>query len=100
MGSQNKAQGELFDEIKAAVDADAGGAYFVDAPAGTGKTYLSIALLNYVRSTNQIALAVASSGIAATLMPGGRAAHSPSRSRSSSTSGRRCRRASTITQKI
>ncbi|XP_076043746.1 uncharacterized protein LOC143026849 [Oratosquilla oratoria] len=49
---------------------------FIDAPGGTGKTSLLKLILSKVRSSGQIALDVASSGIAATLMPGGRNAHS------------------------
>ena len=41
-----------------------------------GKTFLSEILLAYVRKKGHIALAVASSGIAATLLTGGRTAHS------------------------
>ena len=49
---------------------------FLDAPGGTGKTYLTNLLLAKVRSTGRVALAVASSGIAATLLSGGKTAHS------------------------
>ena len=52
-----------------------GGILFLDAPGGTGKTYLINLLLAKVRSRSQVALAVASSGIAATLLEGGRTAH-------------------------
>ena len=55
--------------------------FFVDGPGGTGKTYLYNMILAHVRSSsesglNGIAIAVASSGIAALLMNGGRTAHS------------------------
>jgi hypothetical protein len=53
-----------------------GRVFFVDGPAGTGKTFLYSAILSLVRSNNHIALAVASSGIAALLLDGGRTAHS------------------------
>jgi hypothetical protein len=43
---------------------------------GTGKTFLWNTLLNGVRTKGKIALAVASSGIAALLLPGGRTPHS------------------------
>ncbi|XP_022899120.1 uncharacterized protein LOC111412425 isoform X2 [Olea europaea var. sylvestris] len=43
---------------------------------GTRKTFLYKALLISVRSQNFIALATASSGVAASLLPGGRTAHS------------------------
>lgn len=55
---------------------DHGSTFFIDAPGGTGKTFLLNLLLTKVRLTNNIALAVASSGIAATLLDGGRTAHS------------------------
>ena len=47
---------------------------FLDAPGGTGKTFL-IHLTN-VRFDRKIVLAVASSGIVATLLEGGRTTHS------------------------
>ncbi|GFY74925.1 ATP-dependent DNA helicase [Trichonephila inaurata madagascariensis] len=52
------------------------GLYFLDAPRGTGKTFLILIILATIRSQNNIALAIASSGIAATLLDGGRTAHS------------------------
>lgn len=52
------------------------GVFFIDGPAGTGKTFLYSVILNMVRSERNIALAVASSGIAALLLKGGRTAHS------------------------
>lgn len=48
----------------------------MDAPGGTGKTFLISLILAEIRSNNGIGLAVASSGIAATLLDGGRTAHS------------------------
>lgn len=59
-----------------AVSAGQGGFFFLDAPGGTGKTFLISLILAEIRSNNGIALAVASSGIAATLLDGGRTAHS------------------------
>ncbi|KAG2192402.1 hypothetical protein INT47_012469 [Mucor saturninus] len=50
--------------------------YFVDGPGGTGKTFLFNALLCKVRRQGNIALAVATSGIAALLLDGGRTSHS------------------------
>ncbi|KIH43500.1 hypothetical protein ANCDUO_26494, partial [Ancylostoma duodenale] len=49
---------------------------FLDAPGGTGKTFLFNLLLAEIRKQNEIAVAVASSGIAAILLDGGRSAHS------------------------
>ena len=48
----------------------------MDGPGGTGKTYLYRALLAKVRSMDLIAVATAMSGIAASIMPGGRTTHS------------------------
>ncbi|KAK1680955.1 hypothetical protein QYE76_041803 [Lolium multiflorum] len=50
--------------------------FFVDGPGGTGKTYLYKALLAKVRHMGLIAIATATSGIAASIMHGGRIAHS------------------------
>ena len=52
------------------------GIFFLDAPGGTGKTFVISLILAAIRSKNQIVLAAASSGIAATLLEGGRTAHS------------------------
>ena len=45
--------------------------FFIDGPGGTGKTFTYNALLAAVRAEGGIALAVASSGVAALLLPGG-----------------------------
>ena len=50
--------------------------HFVGAEAGTGKTFVENNALNKVRSEGHVAIAVATSGIAATLLNGGRTAHS------------------------
>ncbi|XP_019261130.1 PREDICTED: uncharacterized protein LOC109239080 [Nicotiana attenuata] len=52
------------------------GAFFIDGPGGTGKSFLYRALLATVRHRGFIALAIASLGVAASLLPGGRTAHS------------------------
>ncbi|GFT87277.1 ATP-dependent DNA helicase [Trichonephila clavipes] len=44
---------------------------FLDAPGGTGETFLLNLLLAFVRKDEDMAVAVASSGIAATLLAGG-----------------------------
>ena len=48
----------------------------LDAPGGTGKTFLLSTILAAVRSEDKVALATATSGIAATLLPNGRTLHS------------------------
>ena len=50
--------------------------FFLDAPGGTGKTFLKSLILAMIRSQKGIALALASSGIADMLLEGGRTAHS------------------------
>ncbi|XP_043242049.1 uncharacterized protein LOC122391808 [Amphibalanus amphitrite] len=69
-------QRAIFDRVLAAVDEHRPLAVFVDAAGGTGKTYVFNALLAAVRSRGMVALAVAYSGIAATLLEGGRTYHS------------------------
>ncbi|KAL4090226.1 hypothetical protein QTP88_025121 [Uroleucon formosanum] len=51
---------------------------FLGAPGGTGKFFLISLILATIRSQNKIALALASSGIAATLLEGGQTTHSNS----------------------
>jgi hypothetical protein len=50
--------------------------FFLDAPAGHGKTFVENALIHKVRSLGKIVLAVDSSGIASLLLPHGTTAHS------------------------
>lgn len=52
------------------------GVFFVYGRGGCGKTYIWKILIYKLRSLGEIVLPVTSSGIAATLMPGGRTAHS------------------------
>ena len=49
---------------------------FLDALGGTGKSFVINTILKKIRSGGKIALATASSGIAATLLQGGRTLHS------------------------
>lgn len=69
-------QSTAFNALAEAIDEQRGKLFFLDAPGGTGKTFLLNILLAKVRSENGIILALASSGIAATLLNGGRTAHS------------------------
>jgi hypothetical protein len=50
--------------------------FFVDGPGGTGKTFLYRCLIATVRLEGLIVVATTTSGIAASIMPGGRTAHS------------------------
>ncbi|CAA0810729.1 Unknown protein [Striga hermonthica] len=60
----------------ARIDRKQKGAFFIDGPGGTGKSFLYRALLATIRSRGGIALATATSGIAASILSGGRTAHS------------------------
>lgn len=72
----NTEQKAAYNTILNKVDANVSGMFFIDGPGGTGKTFLYRALLGNVRSRQMIALATASSGVAAGLLPGGQTAHS------------------------
>lgn len=72
----NDRQRNVYETIMQAVQNNDGGLYFLDAPGGTGKTFVISLILAAIRSQQRIALALASSGIAATLLDGGRTAHS------------------------
>ncbi|KAF0746847.1 ATP-dependent DNA helicase [Aphis craccivora] len=52
------------------------GVIFVNALGGIGKTFLMNLILAEIRLKGDIAVVVASSGVAATLLKGGRTAHS------------------------
>ncbi|GFX87565.1 ATP-dependent DNA helicase [Trichonephila clavipes] len=68
-------QNHVFHQVLRTIDGN-GGLFFLDAPGGTGKTFLLNVLLMTVRKDKKIAVSVASSGIAATLLNGCRTAHS------------------------
>ncbi|XP_065832001.1 ATP-dependent DNA helicase PIF2-like [Oscarella lobularis] len=68
-------QRRAYDAILHSIESPEASVIFLDAPGGTGKTYLINLILAKVRSQGHVALAVASSGIAATLLTGGKTAH-------------------------
>ncbi|XP_073362179.1 uncharacterized protein [Aegilops tauschii subsp. strangulata] len=76
VSSLNLEQRAAYDEILTAVERGDGSVFFVDGPGGTGKTFLYRAMLAKVRSQGKIGIATATSGVAASIMPGGRTAHS------------------------
>lgn len=59
----NENQKQVYDTIMNKLNLNNGGLYFLDAPGGTGKTFLINVILAKVRLSGEIALAVASSGI-------------------------------------
>lgn len=72
----NAEQKCAYDLILETVFSSKGQSFFVDGPGGTGKTFLYRSLLATLRSQGYIAIAVATSGVAASILPGGRTAHS------------------------
>ncbi|CAF4976546.1 unnamed protein product [Rotaria sp. Silwood1] len=69
-------QRTAYNAILGQIKEKAAGIIFLDAPGGTGKTFVINLLLAKIRKESKIAIAVASSAIAATLLQGGRTAHS------------------------
>jgi hypothetical protein len=69
----NPEQQAVYDNVMAAIDHCA---FCVDGLGGTSKTFLYSCLLSTVRAQGRVFIVVASSGIAALLLDGGRTAHS------------------------
>ena len=76
LASINIEQAEALKVILQAVEEDQGEVFFIDGSGGSGKTFVYSVLLESVRATGSIALDVASSGIAALLLAGGRTSYS------------------------
>ncbi|KAG7994346.1 hypothetical protein I3843_01G054000 [Carya illinoinensis] len=72
----NSKQRHVYNSVLGKVFFNEAATFFLDGPARTGKTFLYKALLATVRSRKLVALATASSGVAASILPGGRTAHS------------------------
>ncbi|XP_029152436.1 uncharacterized protein [Arachis hypogaea] len=72
----NHDQSTAFRCIMNTVDQRESGVFFIDGPGGVGKTFLYRAIIADLRRKGHILLVTASSGIAATLLPGGRTSHS------------------------
>lgn len=72
----NSEQLTVYNAIMDSISQKVGGLFFVYGSGGCGKTYLWKTIISKLRSEGDIVLPVASSGIAATLLPGGRTAHS------------------------
>ena len=74
----NDQQLSAFNQIIAAVD-DVNATqrcFYIDGPGGSGKTFLYTTLMSFIRGRNQSVLPFATTGIAATLLKGGRTVHS------------------------
>ena len=72
----NDDQRHAFEQIEDSVTNNQGRLFFLAAPGGCGKTFLSNTLTHRFRMQQKIVLCVASSGIAALLLIGGRTVHS------------------------
>ncbi|XP_056697701.1 uncharacterized protein [Spinacia oleracea] len=71
----NDDQRNSFNAIMEAIDGDTGQIFFINGLGGTGKTFLYRAILATIKLRRNYGLAVASSGIAATLLHRGKTAH-------------------------
>jgi hypothetical protein len=76
LAAMNEEQRSAYDAVLASVHSDNRKLFFLQGPAGTGKTFTYKALCYALRAQSKIVLCVASSGIAALLLPGGRTSHS------------------------
>jgi hypothetical protein len=72
----NYEQRKIYDLVIGSVIDNNGGVFFVYGHGNTRKTYLWRTLICRLHSQGKIVIAVASSGIAALLLPGGRTTHS------------------------
>ncbi|KAK1400270.1 ATP-dependent DNA helicase [Heracleum sosnowskyi] len=72
----NNSQKIAYDTIIQSVEKEDGVLFFINGRGGTGKTFLWNTIIAKLRSNSKIVLAVATSGIAALLLPNGRTAHS------------------------
>ncbi|XP_073120706.1 uncharacterized protein [Henckelia pumila] len=67
----NAQQKLTFDSIIQSIMCNQPKLFFIDGPGGTGKTFLYRTILAHLRKSGKIIIVVATSGIAATLLPGG-----------------------------
>ncbi|XP_026428946.1 uncharacterized protein LOC113324879 [Papaver somniferum] len=72
----NEDQSKAYDAIMGAVRRKESRVFFVDGPGGTRKTFLYRAILSTVRRNGGIVIATTTSGVTATMLHGGRTAHS------------------------
>jgi hypothetical protein len=75
--SANELQRQTIDAIILAIEnPQHSNLFFIDAPAGCGKTYIQRTLMYYVRGRGYHCIPVATTGIAASLLEGGHTIHS------------------------
>jgi hypothetical protein len=76
-GQLNDEQGDAFNQITKAITGDSETAhFFLQGPGGAGKTFLYKTLYYHYRAQGKRVLCVASTGIAALLLPNGTTSHS------------------------
>ena len=71
----NDGQRQIFNTLQPLIDRSEGGLFAIDAPGGTGKTFLCNVVSAYVLKDNGININTAFSGVAATLLTLGTIAH-------------------------
>ena len=74
--SLNEEQRSVLKEVMSSVNEGKGSFYFFESPGGAEKTFLLKLILAKVRANQDVAIAMASSRIASTLLPNGRMVHS------------------------
>ncbi|RID68698.1 hypothetical protein BRARA_C00841, partial [Brassica rapa] len=74
--TMNEDQKSIYSSVLDSVNNKAGQLFFVYGAGGTGKTFLYKTIIAKLRSVGKVVIPVASAGIAALLLPGGRTAHS------------------------
>ncbi|CAN7043651.1 unnamed protein product [Brassica rapa subsp. trilocularis] len=74
--AMNEDQKTIYSAVIDSVDNQSGQLFFVYGAGGTGKTFLYRTIIAKLRSVGKVVIPVASAGIAALLLPGGRTAHS------------------------
>ena len=72
----NQEQEAFYEVVIESIDKDLAKIFFLDALGGTGKTFVAKTILAEIRRRRHVAIAVAFSGIAALLLPGGKTVHS------------------------
>ncbi|TFK57826.1 hypothetical protein BDN72DRAFT_782819, partial [Pluteus cervinus] len=73
--SFNTEQREAYNAVVTSISQELGHRFFLSGPGGTGKTFVYNTICHAIRAQGGVVLAVASSGIAALLIKGGRTAH-------------------------
>ena len=76
LGTFNTEQKQVYDAVMHSVNESLGQTFFLHSAGGGGKTYVCNTIAAAVRAMGKVCLCVASSGIAALLLMGGRTAHS------------------------